>query len=262
MARSPFELPTGGAYSALLPSAKIPHNPARVPTINREAWNVDLGLSPRSGPSPIEEQKEVMSDTLQVASCPDDLISSLDMADPLDNAGSVVDEPAYRDVHIDSIDLLPERAEGRRGRGKNQTHLRERSDSTLEATGFPLSPSRDDSAIDVASDLDITRDAVQDEHGSGTEICLDTPRPEFNCGVFSLQPFDVPSPSSPTISELVEDKFRAELPKSRDTFGKSPVYKVNQLMNRYHIVPPRLCGPKRNHLAQIPSSAIFSSESL
>lgn len=216
-------LPRGLAYSALLPSAETTPNPDRVPTINRRDWRPDLGLSPRSSPSPIVLQNGVMEDPLdfsQIATphmpMPPGMISPLEMTNPFENSVVVAQIPQWakvpedlgpttREAAFDSIDLLPaSRSVASTGKGHHRT------ESSLSAVlSFPLPPSRMFDVTGQAGQGDRSDSAEETSHSddqSGpSEICLDTPRPDFgSASTFSSPPSIVSPPTSPTLGEMVE----------------------------------------------------------
>lgn len=222
-----INLPRGMAYNALLPSAEATPNPDRVPTINRKDWDPELGLSPRSGPTPIVVQNGVMADPLDFSDVASPLTpvvngmcSPLEMTNPFDNSvviatipqrakafGHII--PVSRETVFDSIDLLPlTSSEPSVGKGHRRT------DSSLSAVlSFPLPPSRMFEVAAQAGSTGADETSHSDDQSGPSEICLDTPRPDFAVSIFASPPTVpiVPNPSpptSPTLGEMVTQTRR------------------------------------------------------
>lgn len=230
---SDYNLPKGGAYTSLLRSTSSSLLAHRIPSMNRALWHdVDLGLSPRSGPSPVVIQEATMPDSDQgflQAHWGDGFISPLIMNhNPFENlAGplSPKDEPRPRTIALDSVDMLPagharEDSSSSSMSSILHTKTHQRSNSSLsDVLSFPLPPSRH--VLEVAitpireRDAFITAEPVKEEpieelllgedSGSGaSEVCLDTPRPCSGISAFSSPPINVESPpSSPTLADMI-----------------------------------------------------------
>jgi hypothetical protein len=204
IAQQPVPIISDVTYSTLLPSAETPHDPDRVPTINRESWQVDLGLSPRSTPSPIAAHDEVVAQPLDL-----DEGYFFGASERSKEADREDTKTASQEPNIDSFKPLSRRMTGgliTETIEEEEPEMRdERADSAMsEAFEFPLPPSRDGSIIEFngSSETIHVLEADQDTKN----ICLDTPKQAFEFSMSKPQPMIASRPSSPKSSPILDSR--------------------------------------------------------
>ena len=237
-------------FSTLLPSAETPHDPDRVPTINRDSWQVDLGLSPRSTPSPIVVSEEVFAQSLEPDYSLEAFDESIDLSQTI---GNVEMEVASREAHVDNVQSFSRPTHAAMVMEsideEEESRMRqERFDSTLsEALEFPLPPSREGSIIQFNGSTETIHVLEADQEAK--DVCPDTTKPALNCSAFRPQPAVASPPSSPRSARAIQNEV-AQSPISASSlnatttsgplpqisplisFRPSPLDRVGQRLNR------------------------------
>lgn len=220
-----FSLPRGMAYQSLLPSGNTSPNPDRMPTINRDTWEEDLGLSPRTAPTPVAAETQTVPAALEVVlTGTEPLISPMELINPFERMRQAQTEIEFQRegtvqktepshslvVEATTIDMDVIQNEDTK-----KTH--QRTDSSLsDVLTFPLPPSRLTLGVAITpistphSELqtnpveEMTRS--EDENAEAQEICLDTPNPEVEFQeVFSPAIGVSTPPSSPSVAEMMAE---------------------------------------------------------